>query len=476
MRLHQSFVNEPDDRFAYSHGSMIARTGDGGLACVWFSGTLEGHGDVVGRLSRLHPGGPALLGPAWSPPQTVADGAGAAVGNPVLHIDDGAWTLFYVAFPPRTARLTRVMMRRSDDAGETWTPARELSDRPGYWPRHPPITIDGAWLLPMCEIHRRPPRSMIWRSADRGESWEEIALPGTESLIQPALVRDRAGDLQVYLRDMRCRHIFRMASGDGGASWSAPEPLALPNNNAGIGVLALSSGRLLLAYTDQQRRDRRSPIMLALSDDGGVSWPVRRTLVPFVDVEAARLQYSYPSMVQMPDGIIHLSLTHRTERIAHYGFGEDWVAAGDPLLVGVAAAGEEAPRCAVRRLHIGETVYLADKATRLVSAPPALLGAPALCPLNDASVREARDARGELTLTLGRPADLIIAFDAACARLPRWLDAFQPYSGLVETTGATHRLLALRLPAGRHRLGANSAEPARPGHAMYVAFLLDPGA
>ena len=92
MRLHPSFVNEPDDRFAYSHGSMIARTGNGSLACVWFSGSVEGHGDVVGRLSRLRPGGPALLSPAWSPLRTVADGANSAEPAKPGHAK-------YVAFP-----------------------------------------------------------------------------------------------------------------------------------------------------------------------------------------------------------------------------------------------------------------------------------------------------------------------------------------------------------------------------------------
>ena len=421
-----------------------------------------------------------MLGPAWSPPQTIADGAGAAVGNPVLHIGDetadgSTWTLFYVAFPPRTARLTQVMMRRSEDAGETWTPPRAITEQPGYWPRHPLVAVDGAWLLPMCEIHRRPPRSMIWRTADQGATWEEIELPGTASLIQPALIRDPAGDLQVYLRDMRCRHIHRMVSSDGGASWSRPKPLDLPNNNSGIAVLPLSSGRLLMAYTDQQRRDRRSPILLALSDGGLDGWPVRRTLVPFADVDAARVQYSYPAMVQMPDGTVHLTLTHRAERIAHYAFDEGWVAAGDPRLVSICASNDEAPRCAVRRLHTGETVYLADKATRLTSAPPDLLGAVALCPLNETVLREADGAGGELTVTLSRPADLIVAFDAACTTLPRWLQAFRPYPGRVETTKATHRLLTTRLVAGRHRLGANCAAPAKPGHAMYFAFLQEAG-
>src|SRR5680860_1880459 len=120
MRLHQRFVNDPDDDFPFSHGSQIVMVDDRELACVWFSGGLEGHTDVVARLSRLSVDvAPSpFVGPEWSAPQVVVTGGSDAVGNPVLFIErPDLWHLFYCAFPPRTARQTRVFLQSSADRG-----------------------------------------------------------------------------------------------------------------------------------------------------------------------------------------------------------------------------------------------------------------------------------------------------------------------------------------------------------------------
>ena len=48
-----------------------------------------------------------------------------------------------------------------------------------------------------------------------------------------------------------------------------------------------------------------------LSRDGGRTWPAYR------DVETSAGEYSYPTAVQMDDGMIHLFYTHERRTIAH---------------------------------------------------------------------------------------------------------------------------------------------------------------
>lgn len=463
-------VNLPEDRFPFSHASMLQLSPEGTLACVWFSGSLEGHSDVVARMARLQPAG-AWSGPAWEAAQTIAEQPGSAIGNPVLQTDrEGKWRLYHVAFPPRQARLTKLHVCVSTNGGDTWSDAVDLPSAPGYWPRHPLVELDRSLLFPLCNIAMRPPRSMIWRSEDGGASWTEIAIPNSEHLIQPALIVTPRGELHCLLRDMREKHIFRSRSRDGGRSWSEPEAMQQPNNNAGVAASTLRSGRIALVYNDLARRDRRSAVRIALSDDSGETWPHQRTILPYYEIPAAHVQYSYPSIVQTPDDALHISLTWRARQIGHVTLDEEWVIAGDPQLA-VSAAPPDAPNLMIRTLRPGETVYLADKRVELVTAPQSLIGALAICPLNTRLQREGRRRERDLVFELHRAAEVIVAFDER-ATPPHWLAEWSPYPGRVETNVSRHRLFSRRLPPGRHRLGANAAEPAAPGHAMYFAFLL----
>ncbi|MEX0758596.1 MAG: hypothetical protein WD100_03350, partial [Tistlia sp.] len=166
-------------------------------------------------------------------------------------------------------------------------------------------------------------------------------------------------------------------------------------------------------------------------------------------------------------------LTWRAERVAHFVFDEDWIRQGEPRLASVWPATAEAPLAALRRLDLGETVYLADKTVQLVEAPETLRGALALCPLNDELRREGTGPEAEIAFELHRPARLVLAVDAELRRLPKWMARMSPLAGELRTDRARFRLLTTALQPGRPRLGANAAPPAGGGHAMYFAYLLE---
>ena len=62
----------------------------------------------------------------------------------------------------------------------------------------------------------------------------------------------------------------------------------------------------------------RTPLCIALADEDE-NWRWMRTL------EAAPGEFSYPTLVQTNDGLIHMVYTHRRTHIHYARFSEDWL-------------------------------------------------------------------------------------------------------------------------------------------------------
>lgn len=471
MQLLRRFVNEPNNDFPFSHGSQLSVTGPRELTCVWFSGSLEGHGDVVGRCAhfRCDATSKPFVGPTWSDAITVVKEPNFAIGNPVLFPQTAeTWLLFYVRFPPKQARLSELRVICSEDMGKNWGAGRTLSTVSGYWPRHPVVVSGARWLLPVCNIDLRPPVSFVWISDNQGHSWCERRIPESEFLIQPSLIQSAPSHWQVFLRDMHCQSIYRCHSWDGGETWTAPIPTPFPNNNSGIQALSLASEKIALAFPHQVRRDRRSDIRIAISDDAGDTWKWQRQIVTNLDVPAALAQYSYPSLARTSDNTLHLSLTYRAEQIAHYSFDEDWVTRPARDLATPIQDWRVTPAYSLRRLDLGETVYLGDKATILIDAPTWLRRCLAICPLKDAT-----DSDLEIQIQLNRDAYIVIAYDAsACAR-PGWLEEFMLINDTISTSRGHFKLLMRKYSSGLVRLG--DKRPKNCGGLLmnYFAFITE---
>jgi hypothetical protein len=96
----------------------------------------------------------------------------------------------------------------------------------------------------------------------------------------------------------------------------------------------------------------RFPMSVALSIDGGQTWPwvrdvdigqdVAQEKVPNmmagVDVSDETkeffwhlIDYSYPSIIETSDGIIHMSYTFRRRTIKYASFNEAWIKGGGTL-------------------------------------------------------------------------------------------------------------------------------------------------
>jgi alpha-L-rhamnosidase len=86
----------------------------------------------------------------------------------------------------------------------------------------------------------------------------------------------------------------------------------LPNPSSGTDAVTLADGRQLLVYNHNPNYKGRSPLNVALSDDGK-GWLAAAVL----EDDPTHPQYSYPAVIQTADGLVHITYTWRRERIKH---------------------------------------------------------------------------------------------------------------------------------------------------------------
>ena len=295
--------------FASAHASTIVSTKEGPVA-AWFGGTREGAPDVGIWTSRQVNG-------TWGAPVEVAngvqpDGTRHPCWNPVLfETAPDTLTLFYKVGPD--PRRWWGMVRTSRDMGRTWSEATRLPEGILGPIKNKPVRLaDGTLLSPAStETPEQPSKWRVHfeRSSDNGKTWTIVRpAAGPEiDAIQPSILRHEAGRLQAVGRT-RSQRVFETWSEDGGKTWSAVALTALPNPSAGTDAVTLADGRQLLVYNHTPKG--RSPLNIAVSRDGRV-WEGALVL------ENDEGEYSYPAVVQAPDGMVHVTYTWKRLRIRH---------------------------------------------------------------------------------------------------------------------------------------------------------------
>lgn len=350
-----------------NHAAFLHLLPDGDLGCVWFGGTQEGVPDISVYFSRLAPGAAA-----WSAPQKLSDDATRSEQNPMLFTaPDGALWLLWTAQVSGHQDTAIIRRRISADGGRSWGPIETMLDRPGLFIRQPiVVTKTGDWLLPawLCPT----PAAGAWRgdddtalvliSSDRGRSWQAVDVPGSTGCVHMNILALQDGT-QLALYRSRWADRIHAARSANGRDWSAPQPTELPNNNSSVQATVLANGHIALAYNHssaEQATGRRlslyddiggelpaeapvgartafwgaprAPMTIAISEDGGRSWPHRRDVetgdgycMTNNSKERLNRELSYPSILQGPDGALHLAYTHFRQAIRHVTVTEAWV-------------------------------------------------------------------------------------------------------------------------------------------------------
>lgn len=301
--------------FPESHAATIAET-PGGLIASWFGGTKEGNKDVCIWTSRL-------INDHWTEPVKVADGrindsTRYACYNPVLYQVPGGDLLLFYKIGPNVAGWTGWMMR-SHDHGITWSTREKLPE--GFLGpiKNKPVLINGKLVCP-SSTEKDGWKVHFEITTDEGRTWtksDDINDGKIISAIQPSILTYTDGRLQVLCRSKNTT-LNQSWSSDGGKSWSAMTASGLPNNNSGTDAVTLSNGTQLLVYNHVKPtpsmangKGPRTPLNVAVSKDG-IKWYAAVVLE-----DSPINQYSYPSVIQGSDGMIHIVYTWRRERIKY---------------------------------------------------------------------------------------------------------------------------------------------------------------
>lgn len=350
-----------------NHAANLAFLADGTLTCVWFGGTMEGMGDISIYMSRLATGSDT-----WSQPEKMSDDPQKSEQNPlVFTAPDGDVWLIFTSQTSGNQDGAVVKRRISADGGRIFGPVEILCDHPGTFVRQPIIVNGrGDWLLPVFRCIGEPGQrwtgdadtAAVLISRDAGTSWDMIDLPGSVGAVHMNIVPRRDGRMVAFFRNRFAAQILCSHSTDEGITWSAPVETGLPNNNSSIQAIALQDGRIAIIYnhsnalTSSDRRHSlydeieaeegaqavvpaeagsdgrpkaiwgvpRAPMSIVFSGDGGESFGGPGHLetgdgycLTNNSKDALNREYSYPSIVEGPDGALHIAYTYYRRAIKY---------------------------------------------------------------------------------------------------------------------------------------------------------------
>lgn len=304
------------------HATTLAET-EHGLVAAWFGGTREKHSDVGIWVSRLVNG-------QWTASVEVANGVQylKADGtehrhptwNPVLfQPKEGPLMLFYKAGPNPDAWWG--MLTTSEDGGKSWSESRRLPEGILGPVKNRPLQLENGDIL-CASSEETPEKPSKWSvhfelTSDLGRSWTRIG-PVNDGVaiqaIQPSLLRLGEGRLLAIGRS-RQNQVFEILSEDHGKTWGEMKLGSLPNNNSGTDAVTLKDGRHVIVYNHiggepGKWGGKRSPLNLAFSEDGKV-WKAGLVL------ESDPGEYSYPSVMQSKDGLLHVTYTWKRQKVKH---------------------------------------------------------------------------------------------------------------------------------------------------------------
>ena len=243
-------------------------------------------------------------GRTWSAPVTVVENAGGhnVMSVSLLRLASGRLAMFYCV---KNSYLDcRPHMRVSSDDGATWTEAKLILQAPGYFTMNNDRVIQtrrGRIVIPLG-FHRSrgsDPESLktmdaraitMWiYSDDEGSTWQESAswwampVRSGSGLQEPGVVELADGSLFSWSRtDQGAQYGF--TSTDAGRTWTPPMPTELNSPTGPASIKRLPGSTDLLAIFNDHSgkfpfpKNRRTPLVAAISTDGGRTWPHRKLI------------------------------------------------------------------------------------------------------------------------------------------------------------------------------------------------------
>ena len=337
------------------HAADLLELPNGDILCAWFAGSAEGRADISIVLSRLNKDESS-----WQMPIKVSDDPERSEQNPSLFLvpaKEGEpaeiWCMYTAQVSqearPNTPGLqstAEIRRKVSRDNGYTWGPTEVMFPREGSFCRQKiQVLSSGRWIFGnwICfpdNTHYGSDITVMQISDDQGKTWREVEVPNSRGRVHANIVELEPGRLIALFRSRSADNIYIAHSNDNGDTWTEPVRTELPNNNSSISAIKLQSGAIAIVYNPYRENDDpditcwpklRCPIEVAISDDGGETWPIRRLLDPCEgftgrDNMLKNRRYEYPVMMQSADGKIHIAFSWGTRTcIKYYEIDEDWI-------------------------------------------------------------------------------------------------------------------------------------------------------
>ena len=278
-----------------SEGAFIALR-DGRLLLVYthFTGSAsdEGAAHLAGRYSNDG-------GQTWDAEDTLIlanEGGQNTMSVSLLRLHDGRIALFYLR--KNSDADCRLYLRYSSDEARTWSEPILCMAELGYFVVNNDRVIQlasGRLVAPAArhslpgEDFRRWAEALCYLSDDHGATWRpsstvlEAPLESTSGLQEPGVVELANARLMMLCRtDQGCQ--MRSWSNDGGNTWSSPELTEIRSPVSPASFKRIPGGdQLLMVWNDHQHlgnrpSSKRTPLTIALSRDGGLTWPNPKNL------------------------------------------------------------------------------------------------------------------------------------------------------------------------------------------------------
>lgn len=249
----------------------------------------SGDGDTAWLASRRSSDG----GATWTLTDEVVlenEGQRNIMSVSLLRLQNGAIALFYLR--KNGWNDCRPLMRLSQDEGKSWGDAVEcIPDHVGYYVVNNSRIIQlktGRLVIPAA-IHGLHGDAFVERGtavcflSDDGTSWRrsetELVAPeeAKAGFQEPGIVELPDGRILMHLRN-DLGVLYESQSTDGGITWSDARPTDLKTPVSPSSCMMIpGTERLLLVWNDHENIEealakKRTPLVLALSDDGGRRW------------------------------------------------------------------------------------------------------------------------------------------------------------------------------------------------------------
>ena len=284
-----------------SEGAFVTLNSGRILFC--YTQFYGGSGDhAAARIVSIHSDDE---GRTWSrQPQVVVENEGGAnvMSVSLLRLQSGKLALFYLR--KNSLLDCRPYLRISTDEAATWSEPTLVVAAPGYFVLNNDrvVQLAGGRLVVPVAYHRA--RDMapndsksfdgraiaLWYySDDEGKSWKEAdtwwALPQRTrtGLQEPGVVELPDGRLLGWARtDGGLQYGF--SSADKGRTWTAPQPTELKSPVSPASIKRLpGTDDLLAVWNDHSGefdfvKGKRTPLVAAISSDGGQTWGRRKLL------------------------------------------------------------------------------------------------------------------------------------------------------------------------------------------------------